>query len=65
MNPRLRQLIENLVNYCRQHDEHVLTQVEIDNRGFASSKGLIICIYAKSEAVDDIFNYTCQRLGIE
>jgi hypothetical protein len=43
----------------------VLIQVEIDNRGFASGKGLIICIYAKSEAVDEIFNYTCQRLGIE
>jgi hypothetical protein len=67
-SPELRRLIENLVNYCRQHDEQVLTKVEIENKGFVSGdpgKGLIICIYAKSKAVDDIFNYTCQRLGVE
>ncbi len=67
-SPELRRLIENLVNYCRQHDEQVLTKVEIENKGFVSGdpgKGLIICLYARSEAVDDIFNYTLQRLGVE
>ncbi len=67
-SPELRRLIENLANYCRQHDEQVLTTFEIEHKGFVSrdpGKGLIICLYARSEAVDDIFNYTLQRLGVE
>ena len=67
-SPELRILLEKLVIYCQKHDQQVLTKVEFEPKGFSPAhpgKALVVCIHARSETVDELFDYLCQRLGIK